>query len=371
MKTREHRFLIGVGTIILLIAILISSTICYFNLSKTKASYRLDLSQKQLLLLNNYEYLANSAELISIQDNISSFKTNGKIDKSKIEIIASGIRPSDMVRVLEAIDEDSLLSSLVPVSSLETDIRAVCYVPKSKVKTKKPEAVLVFLGTKPLENAWLDCLQGSYQSDTRLQQEALNYYKELSKKYTITTVTGHSKGGNLSQYITLIDGDSIRNCVSFDGQGFSDLFIEKYKDKIQQNASKVTTIASFKEPVHMLLNDLSGETLTIKTDDDIDPLSSHVSTYLYEEAYFDESGNYKEETFTEPTKLITKVNSAVQILLTTLDKEQVENITESASPYVTSVVTLLQEAMEREDETLFKAIYQELKERKASSKVKD
>ena len=121
----------------------------------------------------------------------------------------------------------------------------------------------------------------------------------------------------------------------------------------------------------MLLNDLSGETLTIKTDDDIDPLSSHVSTYLYEEAYFDESGNYKEETFTEPTKLITKVNSAVQILLTTLDKEQVENITESASPYVTSVVTLLQEAMEHEDETLFKAIYQELKERKASSKVKD
>ena len=80
MKTKEHRFLIGVGTIILLMAILISSTICYFNLSKAKASYRLDLSQKQLLLLNNYEYLANSAELISIQDNISSFKTNGKID---------------------------------------------------------------------------------------------------------------------------------------------------------------------------------------------------------------------------------------------------------------------------------------------------
>ena len=364
MKTKRQQFLLGAGiNVILLVTILVTMVIFNFNKSNTNASSRLDFSQKQLLLLNNYEYLANSAELIPIKDNINSLKTDGQIDKSKIELTASGIRPSDMVSMLKTIEEDSLLSDLVPVDSIETDIRAVCYVPKNKLRAWKPEAVLVFLGTKPIENAWLDCLQGSYQTDTALQQEALNFYLKLSKKYKITTVTGHSKGGNLSQYITLTNGDNIRNCVSFDGQGFSDIFIEKYNDSIQKHSAKITTIASYKEPVHMLLTDLSGETLNIKTNDEVNPLTSHVSSILYDESYFDENGNYKEELFTEPTKLIQNVQSATNKILNTLDKEQIENITTNAAPYITSVVTLLQEAMEHEDESLFKAIFKELQER--------
>ena len=363
MNSISKKRIMLLSSFLIIAAMITITSFIYSNKKSKAASARLDLNQKQLLLLNNYLYLENSADNISIKDRINSLKTDGKIDKSKLNITASGIRPSNMVKALEDLEKDKLLMSLVPVYTLETEIRAVCFVPKENVNKVNAEAVLVFLGTKPIENAWLDCLAGSYNSDTPLQLEAAAFHKKISEKYTVTNVTGHSKGGNLSQYITVTNGDKIRKCVSFDGQGFSDLFIDKYKDLIAKNSSKILTIASFKEPVHMLLTNISGETINIKTDDEVDPLSSHVSSYLYDENFFDENGNYKEETYTEASKFAVNVGKLAQFLVTKLDDSQLQSISEGAAPSLTYVVTLLQEAMENEDDKIIKALYEEIKER--------
>ena len=353
----------------MIILAIIMGSILFTNINSNAAINKsLDLSQKQLILLSNYLYFEDTEKLIPIQDKLDSMKKDNKYNPDLINSPASGIKDSKAIEMFEDMESDAILSNLVAVDSIDTNIRAVAFVDKNCVGIKDAEAVVVFQGTKGLDEPWLDNLQGATEVETDMQLEAGAFFKRVEKTYNVSHVTGHSKGGNLSQYITLTNGDNIRNCVSFDGQGFSDLFIEKYKDNIQKYSDKITTIASYKEPVHMLLTNLSGETLTIKTSDEVDPLTSHVSSILYNEDYFDENGNYKEEIFTEPSELIQNIGKSTEKLLETLDKEQIEHISESAAPYVSSIVSLLQEAMEREDVSLFKAIYEEIKERKSENK---
>lgn len=66
-------------------------------------------------------------------------------------------------------------------------------------------------------------VKNDYATDQ--QVEALNWFRYLAAKHrwstrTKLTVSGHSKGGNKAQFIT-IHSDLIDKCYSFDGQGFS------------------------------------------------------------------------------------------------------------------------------------------------------
>jgi hypothetical protein len=75
------------------------------------------------------------------------------------------------------------------------------------------------------------------------------------------SVTGHSLGGNLAEYFMIVSGkfglrDNISSCISFDGPGFSNEFIEKYRAEIASMSSKMRHIRwSF---IGSLLNDLPG-----------------------------------------------------------------------------------------------------------------
>ena len=51
--------------------------------------------------------------------------------------------------------------------------------------------------------------------------------------YDSITVAGHSKGGNKAQYVTVLS-DKVDRCISMDGQGFSQEFIDKYYAEIQK-----------------------------------------------------------------------------------------------------------------------------------------
>lgn len=71
------------------------------------------------------------------------------------------------------------------------------------------------------------------------------------------TVTGHSKGGNKAKYVTLLDS-SVDRCVAFDGQGFSDEFIEKYRKQISENQRKIRSCNVEGDYVNLLLNDVGS-----------------------------------------------------------------------------------------------------------------
>lgn len=129
------------------------------------------------------------------------------------------------------------------------------------VSEQQNEAVVAFAGTAKQE--WHDDFMGAQYTDTPQQKNALDWYQSTCSEnnldqYSIT-VTGHSKGGNKAKYITLLD-DSVDRCVSFDGQGFSDEFYEKYHDQIIANQDKITNMNAEGDYVNILLNDVGKTT---------------------------------------------------------------------------------------------------------------
>lgn len=117
--------------------------------------------------------------------------------------------------------------------------------------------IVTFKGTTGYRE-WSDNILGMNTADTPCQQEALDYINELEKKgYKDITVVGHSKGGNKAMYVTICS-DSISRCVSFDGQGMSNQFMNKYKDRIKDRSDKIINISLENDYVHILLLQMSG-----------------------------------------------------------------------------------------------------------------
>ena len=93
------------------------------------------------------------------------------------------------------------------------------------------------------DGEWLDNGQGMTQVSTQQQEEAARYFDYVIEHNGWNgsdniTVTGHSKGGNKSQYVTINSTykDYIDQCISLDGQGFSPEAIAAFKEKYGEEA---------------------------------------------------------------------------------------------------------------------------------------
>ncbi len=111
------------------------------------------------------------------------------------------------------------------------------------------DAVVAFKGTSGGDE-WADNVQGLNQSDTRCQKETLDFIESLSAENI--TVTGHSKGGNKAMYVA-ITSDKVTRCVAYDGQGFSQEFIDKYWAEIQAKGGNIKAYSLATDYVHALL----------------------------------------------------------------------------------------------------------------------
>ena len=127
------------------------------------------------------------------------------------------------------------------------------------------EGIVAYRGTAADE--WADDFEGGGPMNTAdgvstpQQENALNWYQKVTKEHDLTsiTVTGHSKGGNKAKYVTVMD-NSVDRCISMDGQGFSDEFMNKYRDRIAGNEAKIRNYNSKDDYVNILLNDIGGKT---------------------------------------------------------------------------------------------------------------
>lgn len=134
----------------------------------------------------------------------------------------------------------------------------------------KNNLVFVFKGTSGTYE-WVDNVRGTYVADTKRQVKALQYFDKMYKLYADSVdkiyITGHSKGGNKAQYIGVLRGQypKIKHIYSFDGQGFSDLFFDKYKDLIQKNKKKITSISNENDFVNILMKLAVGNKIYIKS----------------------------------------------------------------------------------------------------------
>lgn len=116
------------------------------------------------------------------------------------------------------------------------------------------QCIVAFKGTSGGDE-WVDNIEGLDRSDTDAQMNAKNYIDGL--KYDSVIVIGHSKGGNKAMYVA-VTCDKVDKCVSYDGQGFSQEFIDKYSVEIQKNASKITNYSLKNDYVHILMFPVPG-----------------------------------------------------------------------------------------------------------------
>lgn len=257
------------------------------------------LSNYQLVLLDNLIYLGIFEELVGEKEGdlatvgrVVDRLLNGEIKKywkDELKKDQSDENPGQCLMkedewraVLQSIADDGMLCSLIISNVVDADtdpkkentnFRAACF-------SSEDETVIVFRGTHGAY-AWDDNGTGGYLADTNSQLEALEYVNkigaELSTNGTIT-VTGHSKGGSLAQYVTICANNlTVDRCLSFDGQGFSNEFIEKYEVAILVNQDKLYSINSEKDFVNALLNTLvpEGHRMYVKANEADDLFGYH------------------------------------------------------------------------------------------------
>lgn len=245
-----------------------------------------NLSEKDLLLLNSLIYINKCQEGNTITEILNQYKSNGEFDITKIpndDYTSS----SEYLSVLKEINNSPNLCNLKIVSSTKNDpngMRAACFVDKDT-----NAATVVFRGTGDTYE-WEDNLKGAYITDTDSQKAALDFVNNIDSKYQDITVSGHSKGANKAQYVTLFS-DRVSNCIAFDGQGFSDDFLKLYATEISNNKGKIKAINSYMDVVSALMFPIAGEVIYIESDTQKNILAYHRPYALFKG--FDENGNYK------------------------------------------------------------------------------
>ena len=223
------------------------------------------LSIEEVVLINNLLYIENlggprgtfmspSQESKTIGDYVRGVFRNVDLIEDATEY-SNGVTGAEYKQILGAIRKNQhLLNMIIMQVHFESESagggRSVFLCDPSC-----NEAIIVFKGTQS-DAEWGDNVAGLYQVPTAFQENALKWFQSLPLEgYDVITVTGHSKGGNKAKYLVLMD-DSIDNCFSFDGQGFSDEFIKKYSSEIRKNQEKILNINAESDFVNILLNDV-------------------------------------------------------------------------------------------------------------------
>ena len=198
------------------------------------------LSNVQLLMLDNLiytDYCNNGDTVETIINNMQTDINNGKT------IGGCMMSNDEWQTIIDTVNnEPSLLKYTVQEynNDPDTGMRAACFVDD----VNNPNDVnVVFRGTSG-DYEWHDNGEGGYLTDTAQQERAAQYVNSLPDKYgDAMTVTGHSKGGNKAQYVTIVT-NRIAKCVSYDGQGFSQEFLDKYQDEIRKKANSIVSISA-------------------------------------------------------------------------------------------------------------------------------
>lgn len=205
------------------------------------------------------------------------------------------------------------------------------------IETSPGEAAVGFRGSEPMDelgnvvNDWVGADIGLVNSTCTNQQEEvdrfLQKYQEQLNGYDSVAMAGHSLGGNLAEYATIVSykyglDDNITQCVSMDGPGFSKEFIDKYRDQIEKMSGIMYHPRwSF---VGTMLNDLPGVEyqyvqVEVKVTEDEDgnkivdnynAATRHKTKYLV----YDENGNLVEGEQDVLSKITSVISEGVDHL---------------------------------------------------------
>ena len=256
----------------------------------------MSISNEKLLLISALAYYKElsdretskrGAKKITIKDVVDSIMKN---DATTCFNNAFGYSDADlgMDKILSLIQSDEELLNLeivYPEQKEDTSTSSVCLMnPDTK------DVYVVFVGNyidSPYTcvdnegkitniDTWVNNCQGAILRDTDEQKRDLDFYIEAIEAVRKEigddecdlniTVCGHSTGGNHAQYVTIVYGgnekysdiNDIDQCVSFDGQGFPDAFLEYYRPLIKSRAGKITSYCPTVSIVGALFKTIEG-----------------------------------------------------------------------------------------------------------------
>ena len=231
--------------------------------------YRMD----ELLLFELLTYLPDKFPFVSVlnADDRTVREYVYGIDVAKIEddvVYNSCMNGFDWKNIIMAWEKNpAILDAYIVEPHLDTAYGGGGGISTVFINERTKEAVVAFRGTA--SNEWVDDFVGANQVDSLQQINAMEWYKSIYEKlhleeYTVTVI-GHSKGGNKAKYITILN-DTPARCVSFDGQGFSDEFIEHYKKRILKRQDLIENHNIDFDYVNILMNDIGKKTYYIGYD---------------------------------------------------------------------------------------------------------
>ena len=248
------------------------------------------LTEGQLLMLDTLIYANNPndgksyvSDGATVREIIDTIRENGYPQNDCSMSTAEWEELIDNIN-----DETNLLDYTVThFQENNSGMRAACFVDDPVYPT---DVNAVFRGTQS-EYEWHDNGQGGYVEDTYCQKESADYINGLPTKYgEAITVSGHSKGGNRAQYVTIVT-DRVARCVSYDGQGFSEEFLTKYRDRIEERAHRIHSISAADDVVNCLLYSIAGIKTYVLTEDQ----GNDIFNYHKPNILLDESGNLRPE----------------------------------------------------------------------------
>ncbi|MBQ1527616.1 MAG: DUF2974 domain-containing protein [Lachnospiraceae bacterium] len=298
-------------------------------------------SEEELLVLNNYIYFNCSGKYASFGEALDAYSSGGKSGSRRFDPesfkydACAGLSEEDAKDVFTRLDKMTAEGGSMEGLSVERildegGVRAMC------VKKPSGEAAVIFRGTGGTYEAWLDNVRGEFVVDTHMQKMASDFVKYNCGEYSDLTVSGHSKGGNLAQFVTVACAEQIARCVSFDGQGFNREFINEHKEEVEKARDKITSVCANNDYVNILLNSIAGETVYIRNKDH-SPVGAHCSYSLLKYGQFDEEGNAKRYKLDIQTPFIKAMKTTIDGIVGAVDLLP-ENGNEKISELLGSIV---------------------------------
>ena len=251
----------------------------------------MQLTDEQIMLLEQLTYLedkvAREADVVlgpydSVESLLRQFDEDALAELEDSDEQFEGlISGKQWAAIIRQIQNDPELYSL-DIAGKDDSVPAICFTDPNDPDS----AVVAFKGTTG-QKEWWDNGSGFGLSDTEKQKEALEYIENLP--YDSITVTGHSKGGNKAQYVTVLS-DKVDRCISMDGQGFSQEFLDRYYAEIEKKGGSITNYYLDGDFVSILLFPVPGSAqVCIEGDDSIILEKNHVPSSFYR-YYQDEDG---------------------------------------------------------------------------------
>ncbi len=196
--------------------------------------------------------LRNNGSLENFLDSITEDNLDKLDSMGDARVGGDYISANEWASMLRYMKENLNIKSLNFVGTHENSegyTMSMCFEDPSEPGS----AIVAFKGSA--KNEWSDNVEGIRVTDTKAQMDAYDYIEGLS--YDNITVIGHSKGGNKAMYCT-IRSEKVNRCVSMDGQGFSDKFMNKYAVQISKKADKITNVSYSADFVHVLMLQIPG-----------------------------------------------------------------------------------------------------------------